>query len=143
VEGGKVGIERNAEEKEGQADPSGVCFAGIAAEEVATCARRAEATVMVVDEDEEPNHREVGKSWQGRAQNQVGPTHQQDYAGGWEEEVGNCSVAGNMDEEPSTEVLELDQVESMGDTQIAVDSSLDLEHVGHKFDLSDRVKMHS
>ena len=69
VEEGKVGIGGNAEEKEGQKDPFGVCFAGNAAEEVATCARRAEATVMVVDEDEEPNHREVGNAWQSRVQN--------------------------------------------------------------------------
>jgi len=74
----------------------------------------------------------------------VGPTHQQDYAGGWEEEGGkDCSVASNMDEEPSTEVLELDQEESMGERQIVVDNNLDLGHVGHKFDLSDRAEMHS
>jgi hypothetical protein len=74
----------------------------------------------------------------------VGPTHQQDYAGGWEEEDGkSCSVAGNMDEEPSTEVLELDLEESTGERQIVVDNNLDLGHVGHKFDLSDRAEMHS
>lgn len=59
-EEGKVDIERNAEEKEGQEGPSGgVYFAGIVAEEVETCARRAEATAMVVDVDEEPSHSEV------------------------------------------------------------------------------------
>lgn len=74
----------------------------------------------------------------------MGPTHRQDYAGGWEEEAGKgCSVAGNMGEEPSTEVLELDQEENTGDTHIAVDNNLDLEHVGHKSDLSDRAKMRS
>lgn len=72
----------------------------------------------------------------------MGPIHQQDYAGGWEEEAGKgCSVAGNMDEGPSTEVLELDQEESTGDTHIEVENNLDLEHVGHKFDLLDRAKM--
>lgn len=60
-EKGKVGIERRAEEKEGQADPSGVYFVGFA-EEVATCARRAAATAMAVDVDEEPNHSEVGNA---------------------------------------------------------------------------------
>jgi hypothetical protein len=48
-----------------------------------------------------------------------------------------------MGEEPSTEVLELDQEENTGDTHIAVDNNLDLEHVGHKSDLSDRAKMRS
>lgn len=70
--------------------------------------------------------------------------HQQDYAGGWEEEAGKgYSVADNMDEEPSMEALELDQGENMGDTHIGVDSNPDLERVGHKFDLSDRAEMHS
>lgn len=57
----KVGIERKAEEKEGQADPSGVYFVGFA-EEVATCVRRAEATAMAVDVDEEASHSEVGNA---------------------------------------------------------------------------------
>lgn len=62
VEEEKIGIERNAEEKEGQADPSGVYFAEIAAEEVATCVLRVEATVMAVDVDEKPSHIEVGNA---------------------------------------------------------------------------------
>jgi hypothetical protein len=57
----KVGIERKAEEKEGRADPSGVYFVGFA-EEVATCVRRAEATAMAVDVDEEANHSEIGNA---------------------------------------------------------------------------------
>ena len=57
----KVGIERKAEEKEGQADPSGVHFV-VFAEEVATCVRRAEATAMAVDVDEEASHSEVGNA---------------------------------------------------------------------------------
>jgi hypothetical protein len=56
----KVGIERKAEEKEGQADPSGVYFVGFA--EGATCVRRAEATALAVDVDEEANHSEVGNA---------------------------------------------------------------------------------
>lgn len=74
----------------------------------------------------------------------MGPAHQRHYAGEWEEEGGKgCSVAGNMDEEPSREVLEPDQEESTGDTHIVVDNNLDLEHVGHTFDPSDRAKRHS
>jgi len=46
-----------------------------------------------------------------------------------------------MDREPSTEVLELDQGGSRGDTHIEGDNILDLEHVGHKFGLLDRAKM--
>ena len=73
----------------------------------------------------------------------MGPNHQQGYVGGWEEGCKGCNVAGNMDEEPGTEVLELDQEESTGERQIVVDNNLDLGHVGHKFDLSDRAEMHS
>ena len=62
VEEEKVGIERNAEEKEGQVNPFGVYFAEMAVEEVVTCVRRAEATVMAVDVDEEPSHIEVGNA---------------------------------------------------------------------------------
>ena len=63
-----VGIEKNAEKREGQADPSGVYFVGFA-EEVATCVRHGEATATAVDVDEEPNHTEVGNAQKSRVQN--------------------------------------------------------------------------